>query len=52
MKAKHWTAVITTALFLLNSSAVFAQGEGRGHGKDKQGDDILRAAKSECAILK
>jgi len=26
MKARPWTAVIATALFLLNASAVFAQG--------------------------
>jgi hypothetical protein len=39
MKAKRWTAVIATALILLNTSAVFAQGKGHGHGKDKHGDD-------------
>ena len=37
MKAKRWTAVIATALFLLTTGAVFAQ--GKGHGKDKHGDD-------------
>jgi hypothetical protein len=37
MNSRRWIAVIATALFVLTSSAAFAQ--GKGHDKDKHDDD-------------
>ena len=41
MKPRPWIAVFATAVFVLTSSAAFAQGKGhgKGHDKDKHDDD-------------